>query len=303
MRLICFYFCFFLLGPFVADATLSPLNEVPLTTTQAKPSIWKFRNKKNPREGGTAFAVGPNLVVTTWHSLVVSKIQGDPVDNMILSQDGNSSKIQINRIVAVSALYDLALIETKQSMESYFHLEDQAPLDDKNIFIPAYLPKGFINIQNTDPAFHKDSYSLEFPINVHLSNGASGSPALNKEGQIIGVSVAGFLHSIMITPFIFLKAFTEGKVGFVCNKFLSFEVCVEEDIKYLKRLAEQGDAFAQYQLARIYLEVAKTSEDKSQAVLWMKFSAEQDYIPAQVDLGSYYHQGIGVKRDFKKAFY
>ena len=300
MRLICFYFCFFLLSSFVTDAKPSSV-KVPDAIIQSKPYIWKIHDKMN-QVSGTTFAVGPHLAVTAFHNLTTAQVQGNPAHNMILSQEGNPS-VEINGIVSVSSLYDLAIVETKQRMDSYFHLEDKAPLNDKNIFIPADLFQGFTNIQNTGPVFYKDSQSLVFPTNVDDASGSSGSPALNKEGQIVGVSVTGYSQSIMITTFNPLNAFIKRELGSVCNKFSSFKVCVEEDIKHLKMLAEQGDAFAQYRLAKMYKEGTGIPENKFQAFVSMKNSAEQGYIPAQIYLSLYYYDGFGVEQDSKKAFY
>lgn len=304
------HFCFFLFYFFVADATLSP-SKVPDTITQSKRSTWNFENKRDLRKGGTAFSVGPHLVVTSltnfdpasWTNLNISLLQGDPTQNIILSQDDTSSKTLVNRIVAVSTLYNLVLMETKESMDSYFHLENKAPLDDETIFIPAYLSQAFKNIQNTGLVFYRDSQLFSFPVNEFLPYGANGSPVLNKEGELVGVLSSVFnIHIINATPLNILKAFIKGELGSICDKFPSVKACIGEDIKHLKRLAEQGDAFAQYTLSHMHLDGTGVLKDKTQSFLLTKNSEEQDYIPAKMALGIYYHRGIGVKRDFKKAF-
>ena len=307
MKLI--HFCFFLFYFFVADATLSP-SKIPDTITQSKRAIWNFENKRDPRKGGTAFAVSPKLVVTSLTNfdlasltnLNKSLLQGDPTQNIILSQDDTSSKIHINRIVAVSALYNLILMETRESVDSYFHLEDKAPLDNENIFISAYLSQGFKNIQNTGPLFYRDSQLFSFPVNEFLPYGASGSPVLNKKGELVGVSSIFNIHIINVTPLNILKAFIKGELGSICDKFPSVKACIGEDIKHLKKLAEQGDAFAQNELARMYVAGIGVPKDKSKAFLLTKNSTEQGHIPAKADLSAYYDRGIGVERNFKKAF-
>lgn len=63
-------------------------------------------------------------------------------------------------------------------------------------------------------------------------------------------------------------------------------------------LAEQGNAEAQYYVARIYANgMGGVESDYAQAAQWYQKAAQQEYGPAQQELGYLYEQGLGVQRD------
>jgi len=68
-----------------------------------------------------------------------------------------------------------------------------------------------------------------------------------------------------------------------------------------KKAAEQGDADAQYELARMYECGQGASQNDQQAVLWYRGAAEQGHINAQYMLGRMYIQGLGVPQDYAQA--
>ena len=68
-----------------------------------------------------------------------------------------------------------------------------------------------------------------------------------------------------------------------------------------KKLAEQGDAMAQYNLGVYYANNTETLKNHKEAFKWFKLSAEHDYAEAQYNLGIYYANGIGTLKDMSKA--
>jgi GAF domain/Sel1 repeat/PilZ domain len=71
----------------------------------------------------------------------------------------------------------------------------------------------------------------------------------------------------------------------------------------LRKLANQGDADAQWQLGTLYHDGLLVPQDDAQAVQWFQRSAEQGYVRAQATLGSYYWAGRGVRQDYSKAYF
>lgn len=71
----------------------------------------------------------------------------------------------------------------------------------------------------------------------------------------------------------------------------------------LRKLAEQGDADAQWQLGILYHDGDVIPKDDVQAVQWFQRAAEQGYVRAQSTLGAYYWAGRGVPQDFSKAYF
>jgi len=68
------------------------------------------------------------------------------------------------------------------------------------------------------------------------------------------------------------------------------------------RLAEQGDADAQFALGVMYNEGEEVARNHAQAVRWFRRAAEQGHAEAQAGLGWMYGTGTGVSQDFVEAY-
>jgi TPR repeat protein len=65
-----------------------------------------------------------------------------------------------------------------------------------------------------------------------------------------------------------------------------------------QRAAERGYPIAENMVGMLYLTQAHQPEVAAQ---WMRKSADHGYLPAQMVLGTFYHQGIGVPKDAGQA--
>ena len=72
-------------------------------------------------------------------------------------------------------------------------------------------------------------------------------------------------------------------------------------MKLWKPLAEQGDAYAQYNLGVIYINGYGVPEDDKEAVKWYRLAAEQGHAIAQNTLGTRYEKGEGVIINYTEA--
>lgn len=70
---------------------------------------------------------------------------------------------------------------------------------------------------------------------------------------------------------------------------------------WMKRSAEQGDAYAQSWVGYFYEEGYGTGKDDAEAFYWYRRAAEQGNRSAQNNLGEHYYYGRGIARDFGKA--
>ena len=70
----------------------------------------------------------------------------------------------------------------------------------------------------------------------------------------------------------------------------------------LKAKADQGDAFAQYALGLQYLTTPGVEETDQLAASWIRRSAEQGFLEAQVALADLYRRGQGLPQDFFQAY-
>jgi len=71
----------------------------------------------------------------------------------------------------------------------------------------------------------------------------------------------------------------------------------------LRKLADQGDADAQWQMGVRYHNGENVPRDDGQAMQWFLRAAEQGHVTAQATLGAYYWAGRGVPQDLSKAYF
>ena len=68
-----------------------------------------------------------------------------------------------------------------------------------------------------------------------------------------------------------------------------------------KKLAEQGNAEAQFSLGEMYMGGKSVARDDREAVSWLRKAADQGYASAQANLGFIYETGRGVPKDDRQA--
>ncbi len=71
----------------------------------------------------------------------------------------------------------------------------------------------------------------------------------------------------------------------------------------LRKLADQGDADAQWQMGVLCHNGEDVPRDDVQAVQWFLRAAEQGHVTAQATLGAYYWAGRGVPQDLSRAYF
>ena len=92
------------------------------------------------------------------------------------------------------------------------------------------------------------------------------------------------------------RMYTMGKVPGRMFRNMQDELEGEkEGNEWLRKAADQGNAFAQYQLGMGY--TLRSPQDWSEAMKWFRKAADQGYADAQFQLGSMYGNGKGVPED------
>ena len=72
--------------------------------------------------------------------------------------------------------------------------------------------------------------------------------------------------------------------------------------QWYRRAAEQGDETAQYNLGVMYENGKGVARDLEEAVKWWRKAARQGYADAQYNLGAMYYNGRGVAKDYVRAY-
>ena len=70
-----------------------------------------------------------------------------------------------------------------------------------------------------------------------------------------------------------------------------------------RKLADHGDAEAQFQMGVRYHNGEGVPQDDTQAMKWFELAAEQGHINAQSRIGAYYWAGRGVPVDLFKSYF
>ena len=104
---------------------------------------------------GTGFFISPKLFITNFHILSTLLKYEENLNGIHLTQEGNPNTLSIKQVVAVSALYDLVLIETKETSQHYLTLSKTEVEADEDLF-PAGYPAGiFTKMKKTGKISYK----------------------------------------------------------------------------------------------------------------------------------------------------
>ena len=308
----------------------SSSDEISLHLNKSKKAVWKIEIWNRGRDfgnvvlkfvmglggsNGTGFFIGPNYFVTNFH-VIFSLLGSTGSSTVTLSQEGDSSSLTIKRVLAVSALYDLVLLETEESITDYLSLREKLPNPNEPLFLLAYPDGIFKKIEKTGGIIYENDREFAFITNNSNLNGASGSPVLDDKGQVVGVASGGSNNKLNAIKINHLKELVMGSIGTDCAETEIFKAqkCIKEGIEHLKRLAEEGSIYAQKQLAFMYLkgdvdvayrnfEGAFGRDRFEKAFRWYKMAAEQGYTEAQYQLAHMYYRGEGVDRDISQALH
>ncbi len=74
-----------------------------------------------------------------------------------------------------------------------------------------------------------------------------------------------------------------------------------EAVKWYRKAAEQGDAYAQYNLGFMYDNGEGVPRDYAEAARWYRKAANQGEADARFNLGVMYSEGQGVPQDYAQA--
>ena len=203
-------------------------------------------------------------------------------------------------MLSLSVLHDLILIETEHSINNYLTLRNNWLLEPKeSLFILGYPTGKFKQIEKIGNIILSEHNFYYFATKHTFLSGISGSPVLDKKGNVVGVasqSDEGILFSLSLE---YLKKFVTEDIGLDCSTFIHIKDCIKEEVKNFQELAKQGSFVAQYHLGMMYFH-GKIGVEKNlqKAFEWTTRAAKQGSAPAQSSLaGMYYHQG-----NVQKAF-
>lgn len=273
------------------------------TAAQADPSdasnpahqaIWRIIDQNRSNQA-SAVAIGTRRALTNAHVLYdfVRKKSTD------LKLTRGPDTVEVLRTIAISATYDLALLETATPMRRYLRIARTLPLGRAEQFHLAGYPKNrFATLRATQEIGSITRARFDLPMERVIRDGFSGGAVLAPNNEIVGIHKTSSDNLAGVIPAATVLEFFAGEFGVRCES-RTLASCVDKATMRTRMLAKDGNADAQYQLGRSdrFIPGARDMD-------LLKQAAMQGNPDAQHELGNAYDSGTaGLRKDLKKAAY
>lgn len=255
---------------------------------------------------GTAFAVGPDRFVTSFHVLFDSYARGDFRGRLYLFRKGNPPLVEVSQIGRVSITRDLAEFRTAVPVEDYLDVrcwsEPQGELTALG-YRNGILSAGS-SVRPSGAAYEDgDRFAFAVPSSrfPHLI-GMSGGPILNDNG-LVGVTFLGASNVVYGIKTKYVQQLLAGDLGTDCSNARDLRRCFQEEAHRVRALALQGDPWAQYEMGTVLKStVRRIDSSLGHDVEALLEAAEGGFWRAQVELVDMYVAGLRVNRNIPEAF-
>ena len=300
---------------FLGGAPVSSMEDAPK-------AVWRIQNAK-PSEPliagknyrGTATAIGPRHLLTNFHVWVGLLSDDFELEDIhLMKRRGSPATHKVDRLVAVSGIYDLALFRITESVDDYLALSREPLIQLSPSLTAVGFPFGRLveapQVENT--VHYEDDLSygvaLTLPESLYQAEalfGMSGGPLLTRRVEVAGLarsSAANMLYTTKSEHMLRLLRRTE---GLFCRTLLP-EECLQREKALVRLAANQGNAIALWQTGVSKEEgnyVNETTEDWEQAVSNLAWSAQYGFPPALYDYAALEAEGNrGVRKNLPAAF-
>ncbi|WP_440909145.1 S1C family serine protease [Candidatus Pelagibacter sp.] len=146
-------------------------------------------NEIVPASSGTGFFISKNGKLVTNHHVI------EGCKDIKVFYNDNS---YLANLLAVDKMNDLAILEIKKNVDTYYMVANEDPELLENVIIAGFpLGKNVSSAIKTSKgsitalAGYGDNYS-EFQTDAALNSGNSGGPIMNEDGEVVGVAVAAY---------------------------------------------------------------------------------------------------------------
>ena len=301
--------------------------------TQIRQSVWRVASPAEGKFLGTGFFISRTRVITAFHVVEEALKKGSQI---VLRREDHSIRMKIKRAAALSAVLDLALLETEGEAPSFLPLRPAPPAaaEGQNFSVYGYpvYPRGdLLRMRQMGRLLLAEN--MFFPVNKIYLGGSSGSPVVDGQGRAAGVVFVASDNMIGALGLELLRDFIGGERGAICAGD-DTEKCLSEAETLLRRQADSGQPRAQYALGYRHFYGMGAEKSAKIAFGWWERAAGQGYLmaqyelslsllesldtvqtgtgfllraaargfaPAEFELGYLYHRGLMVERDDELA--
>lgn len=255
---------------------------------------------------GTAFAVGPNRFVTSFHVLFDNYARGNFRGRLYLFRKGNPPLVEVSQIGRVSITRDLAEFRTAVPVDEYLDVRCWSePLGELTAvgYRNGILSAGS-SVRPSGAAYNDaDRFAFAVPSSrfPHLI-GMSGGPILNDDG-LVGVTFLGASNVVYGIKTKYVRQLLAGDLGTDCSKARELWRCFQEEALRVRALSLQGDPWAQYEMGTVLKStVRRIDSSLGHDVEALLEAAEGGFWRAQVELVDMYVAGLRVNQNLPEAF-
>ena len=195
------------------------LDDDPLTDEEkiTAKAIWKIEldlnNEESKKAHGSGFFISPSAIITNFH--VINNFLSHKkakLEDINIIQDGNPKQLKFNKILRLSHLYDLALLEVSGSTDHFLELAPNPSIYDDNLSVIGYAER-LVKINQTSRL--KEGGNGGFTTNHSNLSGISGSPILHNN-KVRGTASLAVHNHLSFIPVQDLKVFLQNDT-FVCG--------------------------------------------------------------------------------------
>ena len=265
----------FLSGPSIAGGR--DFSNIPMEVREAAQAVWQLRGAWGQ---GSGFFTAPRTLVTNYH-VVMKLAKQDLASDIVLRQNGMQRGLKIKRAVFLSAVLDIAVLETNEDAPFYLTLHDK-PLDKNADLFSLGYPKGSFYIYEDLQGFSAFHNHLVFPVQSVEPTGVSGGPLLTAAGEVAGMNVLAIHNFIGAVDISLLTQALEGKTGVRCENMMIF-TCTEKALIHALIKGREGNAAALFNLARFLKNNVNVSEEDYFS--WLEEGARRGHVLSQYSLG------------------
>ena len=138
---------------------------------------------------------------------------------LVLTRERGQQRVGVVGPVAISAAYDLALLEADRPLPRHLRIARAVPLGRADQLHVAGFPRGrFATLRATQKVTTTTRGSFGHPLERIIEPGLSGGAVLAPNGDVVGISKTSSFNIASVIPAATVREFLVGAIGVRCAK-------------------------------------------------------------------------------------
>lgn len=198
---------------------------------------------------GSGFFIAPKRMITNFHVIDSTNEHIEIISNR---DSENSKDLLINKmkVLKVSSLYDLALLESETESPYFLDLkQEKINLNKDSFFLLGYPDNRFILslVQYNSSQLGRKLFLFNRKAELGNLTGASGGPIIDQKGEVVAVNQSGSDEISIGISHSIVHRFLSGD-NRDCSE-ISLEECLQEEWLLLDRAYRNGESMAKHRIS------------------------------------------------------